>query len=498
MSGDRTFCGPIPQVSTMELVDPKDMHPSCKPNAYHKSLIPVVITPLILIILIATCGCCFCIKIGLSRKSPDAPMLSSSMGVRSSLLRGNGMDRTPLGGVSLNTLYSDSKGSFPILAVLSALITVVGLAVVYVGSDQIHGLTFSARQIFIDHIAVYTKTLGSAITTLGAEGVLDGSNSGVGTAAASVMDAYAHKAEHIEAALAGLDGLRTAFLIVTGLAVGATLVGGLAAHGLKLKKTTLALAVVGIIALVAVWINFLIYLTAANVISDMCVTINGCHFSCESDTGCDPKWCAVPFFATLSACPDSAANMFQTITDVAGDAADNRGGPVLTAIDDLCASGNGVTCSAPGGHPSVDARVANTLVCKAGTCFAIPAVAKNTTGDSEFFDLIDAASKVTGAQADYDVVASVQTSLQSLNCAANNAFVESVPLGSYNLLQQTLCPRLVHPVNPPQKTFSVTASGLLVVGFVYPIYVLWLVFLYSTFSSQGTGSGNAALLGLSH
>ncbi|KNC49830.1 uncharacterized protein AMSG_06111 [Thecamonas trahens ATCC 50062] len=474
-SGDRQFCGPIPQVATMSMVQPKHMTPPCKPGKYHSALAKVFIMPLLVVIGVVLCGCGFCVKACcLSSPSSASASANGSRGgvpgvgfasTNSSLSKAAGDGRGDYGalpasasnGVSVNALYARRNGSPPVIAIVAAVGVVVAMAVAVAGGDEVRTLTYGARQLPAEHGRAQAWAPQSA-------------------AAVAALSSYSSGTHKIADSLASLDSLRAAFLIITAVFVTLAVVGGLAVHALNWRRLSLGLAIVGIVALACVWGNFMVYVTAANVISDMCRTINGCHFCYESGgSNCGSTVCAVPFFETLSACPASAQNRFQSLTAVAASATKGKADDVCAALDKLCP--DGASCARTSGDCTASALGSglSALVCDGPTCFPVSTVAANATGNPAFFARVDDAEAVMTAFAAFGTANSYQLGLTSLDCGSNNAFIERAPGGTYDSLQKFLCPRIVHPVNPPQHTFSVTAGGLLAAGLIFPLYVVWLV-----------------------
>lgn len=432
--------------------------PPCKPSKYHGELAGVWAVPFLLIILTVVGMLLTCVSFCRSTRSGSL----ASGGVY----------------ISVNSSFLERSREGPLAcAALIGFVALLGMTISLVASDQVHTLILNAMQIFRANYAAYDSALASAAAGIASAGPSNSSlAASVLAQANSAASVYRDNSTYFIGNFSTLDALRQTLMILTAVLVALATIGGVVAIALKWNRLVNGIIFVCFLALVLVFVNMLIYTLAANVISDMCVTINGCHFCYDVNnaTVCGASVaCNTPWFTAMSSCPASAQSRFAPITSFVNSDMDGAAQAVCSAIDSLCAQ-PGLSCyhSHECSAHVLRKHGLSTTVCS-GTPVSCSTVAGlNTTAEA---NLASAVANVQAAMATFGIWASAHDDLSSMNCAANNAFIESVPLGTYNLLQQLLCPRVMNPANPPQSTFSLMTIGLIIAGLALPIVIAVLL-----------------------
>ena len=457
----RHFCAPMVQPITMATAQPSSFSPPCKPIDYQLSLVRTAWLPITLLVLAAVALCTTCIRTILctSSSSSSRVSLSSSSSPPSSKAAVPRIERSGLGvGMGL-------------------VLVLAGCLIAATSSDQLHAFTFEAAAIFTDH-AEYTKSVVSNLGAFVAEHNGTTANYDVLAGAGNIAQTFMHATEKYVDSLHGLDGLRSAFAFITIAAALVTPLAGLLALYWGSKRATHGLGIASFVVLGLLLINFLIMFMAANVLFDVCSTINNCHF-CVVDPDRNPDVpctaCKTNFFKAMSECSDASAARYHPLQHIIEDNLDARANDVCTAIDTLCATPS-VSCT----RPPADCSAASlspssggltTLVCDPD-CKTVAQVANASPpspGTQNALAVLSAYASFTSAYPQLDAV-------ESLDCSnEEEAFVESVPEGTFDRLQKHLCPKLERPVNPVQHILSRGAIGYLIASAGYVLIIIALL-----------------------
>lgn len=375
-----------------------------------------------------------------------------------------------------------------VLLALASFVALCGLTTMLVASDQLREFTEEAAAIFTAHLAYMQST---------ANGVLAEANSlttvseDVVAATSSTLSSFGHKTSAFTASLHSLDSLRRGFVFFAVILSCGLCLAGLAAAYAQWYRLSLVLGTACFFAIGCLWANLLIAQAAANVFYDLCSVIDSCHFCVEA--GAFPcAACHVPFFQALSSCPVTAANQFSGLQGTLSTGAASAAAQVSAAVTTLCMKAPCFGSTTGLGNAAVLAATGLSGILvgpSAATAVPISVYATTAANASTY------AADVVTDYASFSAWLALGTSLATLNCSAPNAFVEweaPQPSGTFDALQQHLCPQINYPINPPQVIFARLAVGAIVAAVAMHGVLVALVLGHKRFRGRG---GDAAQVG---
>eukprot|EP00300_Choanocystis_sp_HF-7_P030884 c39876_g1_i1.p1 GENE.c39876_g1_i1~~c39876_g1_i1.p1 ORF type:complete len:506 (-),score=82.52 c39876_g1_i1:82-1599(-) len=452
----RTFCGTVPQIPTMELIMPSQQVPPCDLNAYHASLAPVWAVPLIIVALAFGALLVFGARVLCSQRP-------SGFGASDNVY------------VSVHATFVERPSEYRSVVVLLAGCLVLGaLMTSVVGSFEVHSMFDNVVQIFREGYQNVQEAVETAATQI------DELN--VGSAADELVESarigssvFRDNSVFYISYLQTTDGLRTALLLAFILAAVIVIIGGALAVHLRARSSVRALLAFGLITYIGLWVNFTVYALSANILSDICVTVDACRFC----TGADCPACNVPWYRAMSQCAETQGHRFKDLRDFVNLQISSAAAQYCTAMGTLCAL-PGLTCYQP--HhctaSSLEKSGSTTIICLANRTEASNCTdLSGLSGEGALSPAV--ANQTAWVMADFQTLAAwqaVHASLSGLDCNKGGAFVNAVPLGTYNLLQQTVCPRPNWRLaNPPQTAIARCAIGMLLAALVFPgiLAALW-------------------------
>eukprot|EP00030_Apusomonadida_sp_AF-17_P004831 a513349_11.p2 GENE.a513349_11~~a513349_11.p2 ORF type:complete len:554 (-),score=205.59 a513349_11:27-1649(-) len=439
----RHFCAAMVQPITMEQVAPQHFNPPCKPGDYSSKIAAAVVGPLLMAILTVVALLLFCV---------GRFCLNQCGGAGPFRVFFHEEERE----IALAQQYSRrSRVALVFVLACAAFVVAMGSGWMLVASSTLHVFTYDAANIFNTQSQYLATTAGNVIDQASMLAPLD---ENALAATLSFLSSFASKTATFTASLHTLDSLRTTFVVVTACAAVLVCLLGLGAAFAGCHRFSLGLGVLAFGVIACLWVHVLIPQAAANVFYDLCGVINGCHYCVESGAAFCPL-CKVNFFQALSECSPSAANAFAPLATALDNGTNARAATALAAVTNLCA-----TVACVGGIPLSNADVVSTglsgwLVSTSG---GVPNYVPVSTLANSSYPGAAAAFDVLQAMAPIEQYAALADSLETLNCSAPTAYVESVdPEGTFDALQKHLCPLTTYPQNPPQVIFSQLALAAL-------------------------------------
>ena len=266
-----------------------------------------------------------------------------------------------------------------------------------------------------------------------------------------------------------------AIMYLTVILVFFIFVMGIVAGWMHFPKFAVFLSMVLIIILALVWIDFTVAYGASNVLNKMCDTINNCHFcyagqlpGCPFENG-SPVACQVPWFQTMSECSPESQNRFTNLTNYLNSNAVTLGTQTCTAIHNLCQQYH---CIYKNGDCTGSRIVNNNALDVWMTLADNVTVVDIPTAATMNITLANVVMGVFGQVTNYNDMLS---QLSSLNCGAPNAYVEAVYGpggigydGTYDRLQEQLCPAMTKPQYSIFQMVQFLAVGLAIMGIFIP------------------------------
>eukprot|EP01089_Gocevia_fonbrunei_P012606 TRINITY_DN3026_c0_g2_i1.p1 TRINITY_DN3026_c0_g2~~TRINITY_DN3026_c0_g2_i1.p1 ORF type:complete len:578 (+),score=47.97 TRINITY_DN3026_c0_g2_i1:38-1735(+) len=473
---DYEFCAGVPNPPSMTIIQVDDYVPdshnqTCTQSSFIQHTVVSILGSLIFVFLAIITGCCCCPCIWLLRHKRGYFGGTDSTAIE-------GVKGLILPGETPRRDYSRKEVNVIKISVVCLFFAImVGGGIVIVSTQLITTFIYQVRQIFIGYPDYTLDTMTSSVNTLVTIPEY--------TSHISELNSYHDIATSFKSAtesnitdqLGALSNLVQALLYITVIITFLFLLIAFVAIIWK-RSRLLTILIVLITFLVAlVFIDFTVVYAANNVLNKMCNTINTCHFCIEGQfhhmtrDECFSGPCNVAWFSTMRECSTKDQNRFSNFTNFILNGSEIISNDVCSKIDYFCQHKptewsclypKSVCSSSLLQNPAIGLDL-TILVNVSGILLTISQVNSSFPQVSNLtIDILKRYSQVD------TIVGTVLPAVDSLNCAAPNSFLEAVPQGTYNLLQEQLCPEVFNPEYSIFEILRLCAIGLMLIGIFLP------------------------------
>jgi len=310
------FCAPVPNVPAMKIIQPKDFvngsgqvvdSPPCDAHKFGGAVLLSVLGSFIFVLFIfiaCVCVCpCVCFtryRLGFFGGDKTTPI----SGINGLILPG---DETA-GVKQRYTLREVNAVKISYLVIFGSIL--VGCVIVIASTQMISGFIHETDNIFVSYTDFTVGTVRyitqNITNTKPDQTTLDLLNS----AYKNATDFEDSRKDNISSGLHALSYFVQAMMYITVILVVFVLLLGVAAGWLHIPRLAIFLALVLVVLLGLVWIDYTVAYAANNILNKMCDTINNCHFCIEGQlegvtdcTACRQAW-----FQSMRRCTDEDSN----------------------------------------------------------------------------------------------------------------------------------------------------------------------------------------------
>jgi len=471
------FCAPVPNVPAMILVQPKDFvlvnNATCSQGKFAGAVILSALGSIIPLLGVLSCICiCPCVgffryKLGFFGGHHPTPV----QGLHGLVLPGD-----VTAGIKQGYHLKDINAVKASYLVIFGLI-MVGSLFVIASTQMISTFIYDTNQIFVDYTDFNVDTVEYVHSSIYSLSTSPSDRAIADQALSIADDLQDSRKKEISSGLGSLAYFVEVIMYLTVILVFFVLTLGILAGWLHIPKLALFLAFALVFLLALVWIDFTVAYAASNILNKMCDTINGCHFciegqlpGCPKDNG-DPLACQESWFQSMRNCDTSDANRYLNLTNLIQSKGLAQAVQTCADLNQLCSTA-GYTCIYEG-TTGCDATTLlksglNVWVTLGnGTTFSIDYLAAN--------NVTVLAKNVLQQYSGVQMYASMWQQLDTLNCDSGNAFIESTPgpggigyHGTYDRLQEQLCPMMSQPQWSIFQMIQFLAVGLIIMGLFIP------------------------------